>query len=134
MKNILKMVLLLSFGLFFVACGDSSSSSSEGFSKSGRAGSLDVTYSSAKPLVVGDNSIKLTITKDGEPLKDAEVEFKVFMPEMPGMPYMEDVVTMTPSGDGYVGSANFSMAGTWQVKIYIQKDGKRYKHASSVIL
>jgi hypothetical protein len=132
MKKLFKLASILTVGLFFVACGDSSSS--EGFSKTGKAGSLNVTYSSDKPLVVGDNTIDVAITKDGKVLKDAKVEFKIFMPEMPGMPYMEEVKSMTASGDNYSTNVNFSMGGTWQVKIYIEKDGKKYKHSSSVIL
>ena len=133
MKKLLKLASLLTLGLFFVACGGGDSSS-EGFSKSGKAGSLNVVYSSEKPLVVGDNTINVSITKDGKPLKDAKVEFKIFMPEMPGMPYMEEGKTMSTSGEGYSANINFSMGGTWQVKIYIEKDGKKYKHSSSVIL
>ncbi|HIP52374.1 MAG TPA: hypothetical protein EYG94_09840 [Campylobacterales bacterium] len=131
MKKLFKLVSLLTLGLFFVACGDSAS---EGFTKSGKAGSLAVTYSSAKPLVLGDNTINVAITKDGKALTGAKVEFKVFMPEMPGMPYMEEVKTMSASGEAYSSNVNFSMSGTWQVKIYIEKDGKKYKHSSSVTL
>ena len=131
MKKLFKLVSLLTLGLFFIACGDSAS---EGFTKSGKAGSLAVTYSSAKPLVTGDNTINVSITKDGKALTGAKVEFKTFMPEMPGMPYMEEVKTMTANGDNYTANVNFSMGGTWQVKIYIEKDGKKYKHSSSVIL
>ena len=132
MKKLFKLASLLTLGLFFVACG--ASESSEGFSKSGKAGSLNVTYSSAKPLVVGDNTMNVSITKDGKSLEGAKVEFKVFMPEMPGMPYMEEVKIMTPSTEGYSSNVNFSMGGTWQIKIFIEKDGKKYKHSSSVIL
>ena len=133
MKTLFKLVLVLTIGLFFVACGGSDSAS-KGFTKSGKAGSLEVTYSSAEPLVVGDNTMNVTITKDGKALTGAKVEFKIFMPEMPGMPYMEEVKTMSASGDGYTSNVNFSMGGTWQVKIYIEKDGKKYKYSSSVIL
>jgi len=132
MKKLFKLVSLLTLGLFFVACGGDSSL--EGFTKSGKAGSLSVTYSSAKPLVVGDNTIELVIRKEGEVLTGAKVEFKLFMPEMPGMPYMEEVKSMTANGDNYRANVNFSMGGTWQVTIYIEKDGKKYKHSSSVIL
>ena len=132
MKQLLKLVSILTVTLFFVACEDSAKS--QGFSKSGKAGSLDITYSSAKPLVVGDNRIDVKITNQGKTVKGAKVEFKVFMPEMPGMPYMEDTKTLKESGDSYSGNINFSMGGTWQVRIFIEKDGKKYKHSSSVIL
>ncbi|CAA6803409.1 MAG: Unknown protein [uncultured Sulfurovum sp.] len=132
MKKLFKLVSLLTLGLFFVACGDSGVS--EGFTKSGKAGSLDVTYSSAKPLVVGDNTMNVTITENGKAVTGAKVEMKVFMPEMPGMPYMDFIKVLDAAGDKYSGNINYSMGGTWQVKIFIEKDGKKYKHSSSVIL
>ena len=133
MKNLFKMVSVLTVALFLTACGGSDTPS-EGFSKSGKAGSLNVTYASAKPLVVGDNTITVKVTQGGKALTGATVELKVLMPEMPGMPYMEEVKTLSASGDGYVSNVNFSMGGTWQVKIYIEKDGKKYKYSSSVII
>ena len=132
MKYMVKLILTLVIGLFFVACGVSNDV--QGFSKSGKAGSLKVTYSSDKPLTVGDNSIEVNIKKDGKPLTGAKVDFKVFMPEMPGMPRMEEVKSLSTVGENYGGNVNFSMGGTWQVKIYIEKDGKKYKYSSSVIL
>ncbi len=133
MKKFLKLTLILTLGLFFVACNDDATSS-KGFTKSGKAGSLSVTYSSDKPLVVGDNTIKVLVSENGKALTGAKVELKIFMPEMPGMPYMEEVKSMTADGDSYSGNVNFSMGGTWQVKIFIEKDGKKYKYSSSVIL
>jgi len=133
MRQFLKIISLVTLTLFFVACNDSSSAS-QGFSKSGKAGSLDVEFSSAKPLVVGDNDIDVKVTKDGKALSNAKVEMKIFMPEMPGMPYMESVKLMTPNGDIYSGNVNLGMSGTWQVKIFIEKDGKKYKFSSSIII
>jgi len=133
MKKLFKLVSVLTIGLFFVACNDGATES-KGFTKSGKAGSLNVTYSSAKPLVVGDNTIDVSITEGGKAVTGAKVELKVFMPEMPGMPYMDEVKTMGASGDNYSGNVNFSMGGTWQVKIFVEKDGKKYKYSSSVIL
>lgn len=133
MKRLIKLVSILTIGLFFVACNDDASSA--GFSKSGKAGSLGVTYSSSKPLVTGDNIIDVKITENGKTITDAtKVEFKVFMPEMPGMPYMESIKLMKPNNESYSGNINFSMGGTWQIKIFIERDGKKYKHSSSVIL
>jgi len=133
MKRLLKLVSILTLGLFFIACSDDTPS--VGFIKSGKAGNLGVTYSSSKPLVIGDNTIDVKITENGKPITDAtKVEFKVSMPEMPGMPYMESTKLMVPNGNGYSGNINFSMGGTWQIKIIIEKDGKKYKHSSSVIL
>ena len=132
MNKYFKIVSLLTLGLFFVACTDAPS---EGFSKSGKSGSLTITYSSSKPLVVGNNTIDVKITENGKVVTDvSKVEFKVFMPEMPGMPYMENTKLMAPNAEVYSGNINFSMGGTWQVKIFIEKDTKKYKISSSVIL
>ena len=134
MRNFLTIASILTVGFFFTACGGSDSSTSKGFTKSGKAGSLDVTYSSPKPLVTGNNNISVRVMDHGKVVKGAKVEFKTFMPEMPGMPYMEDIQSLKANGDIYNGNINFSMSGTWQVKIFVEKDGKKYKLSSSVIL
>lgn len=131
MKQLLKLITLVTLGVFFIACNDSSS---EGFTKSGKAGMLNITYSSAKPLVVGDNIITVKVTNAKKAVTDATVKMKIFMPEMPGMPYMEEVKLMKPTGTSYNANVNFSMGGTWQVKIFIEKDGKKYQYSSSIIL
>ena len=132
MKRFLKLALILTLGLFFVACNEATL---EGFTKTGKAGGLTITYSSAKPLVIGDNTIDVKISENGKLITDAtKVELKVFMPEMPGMPYMENKKLLAPKGDIYSGNINFSMGGTWQVKIFIDRGGKKYKYSSSVIL
>lgn len=133
MRNFFKFISLVSLMLFFVACNDSSSSS-KGFSKQGKAGGLDIVFSSNKPLVVGDNSIDIAVSKDSKPIHGAKVTMKIFMPEMPGMPYMESVELMKPNGDLYSGNINLSMGGTWQVKIFIEANDKKYKMSSSVII
>jgi len=132
MRQLFKFISLVSLVLFFVACSDDSAS--QGFSKQGKAGGLDVVFSSDKPLVVGDNSIDIAVSKGGKPIYGAKVEMKIFMPEMPGMPYMESVQLMKPNGDLYSGNVNLSMGGTWQVKIFIEADGKKYKMSSSIII
>jgi len=132
MRQLFKFISLVSLVLFFVACSDDSAS--QGFSKQGKAGGLDVVFSSDKPLVVGDNSIDIAVSKGGKPIHGAKVEMKVFMPEMPGMPYMESVELMKPNGDLYSGNVNLSMGGTWQVRIFIEADGKKYKMSSSIII
>jgi hypothetical protein len=121
-------------GFFFLGCMSNSDTSSKGFSKSGKAGSLRVTYTSDKPLTTGNNEIQVEITKEKKPVTGAKVTLKIFMPEMPGMPRMEEKTLMLPDGNNYHGKINFSMGGTWQVRIYIQKDGKKYRYKSSVIL
>ena len=132
MHSIFKLFLSLILTFSLTACG--SRSTQEGFSKTGHVGTIKVTYSSEKPLVVGDNEMKVVLRKDAKPLTNAKVTFKIFMPEMPGMPAMQEVKTLSASGNVYSGNINFSMGGTWQVKIYIETGGKKYRYKSSVIL
>jgi len=133
MREFFKLLLVVALTSLFIAC-ENNSNSSNGFSKQGKAGSLDVTFSSTKSLTVGENSIDIMVTKDGEPVRGARVEMKIFMPEMPGMPYMESIKLMKPNGNIYSGNINISMGGTWQVRIFIEKDGKKYKLSSSIII
>jgi len=108
---------------------------SDAFVKKEKAGSLKLEYSSVKPLVVGDNDIKIVIKKGSKVFSGAKVTFKIFMPEMPGMPYMDDIVEANELEDGvYRVKSSISMGGTWQVRIYIERDGKKYRAKSSVIL
>ena len=104
------------------------------FEKKGNSGGKYVGYSSEKPLFVDHNYINILLQKDGANITDAKVKIKVFMPEMPGMPEME-YDNEAKSKDGrYEAMINFSMSGTWQVRIEFEVDGKKYLHKSSVIL
>ncbi len=70
--------------------------------------------SSDKPLTTGDNKIAVTVTRDGKPVTDIKMKIKLFMPEMPGMPYMEYKTKLRPENGRYTGMINLSMSGTWQ--------------------
>ncbi len=70
--------------------------------------------SSDKPLTTGNNKIAVTVTRDGKPVTDVKVKIKLFMPEMPGMPYMEYKTKLKPENGRYTGMINLSMSGTWQ--------------------
>ena len=73
-----------------------------------------LTLSSEKPLTVGDNEIAVAVEKEGKPVSDVKVKIKFFMPEMPGMPYMEYKTKLKPKNGVFKGIVNFSMGGTWQ--------------------
>ncbi len=107
----------------------------EGFVKKGRAGSIEVSITSEKPLSVGDNYFTITLTKNGQPVDDAVIHCKVFMPEMPGMPYMDSKNTAIFEKAGiYKTDLALSMAGTWQLRLYIDTpDGKKQQFKSSLI-
>jgi hypothetical protein len=95
-----------------------------------------VKISSEKPLVVGNNTVLLEISKDTKLSSGDEVTTKVFMPAMPGMPYMETKEPAKELSPGkYETIINFSMSGTWQIHIYVTpKEGKKYRVKTSVNL
>ncbi len=135
MKNFLKIVSIAMISFLFIACESGSGSDTKGFSKQVKSGGLDVSFYSDKPLVVGDNIINVKVMQNGKVVNGVtKVEFKAFMPEMPGMPYMKSSKLMKPDGDSYSENINLSMGGTWQIRIFIEKDGKKYKFSSSVII
>lgn len=117
--------LLLTFGLL----------NADPISLNGKKDGFDVSLSSEKSLVVGDNTFFVTLSKDGVPVTDAKVKVKFFMPEMPGMPYMEQVGKGVLVDGKYKFSINFAMSGTWQYHLMFKSaDGKVHKIRSSVNL
>lgn len=95
----------------------------------------EVKLQSEKPLVVGTNTLVVTLAKDAKMLTNAKVKIKFFMPEMPGMPYMENEKKAKLVGGKYKISVNLSMGGTWQYHLMFKtEDGKVHKIRSSVNL
>lgn len=74
------------------------------------------------PLVVGENTLKIIGLKENQLAK-----IKVFMPEMPGMPYMETKSKFKNSK----ANINLSMSGTWQVQLFIKTKDKIDKYRGS---
>lgn len=94
-----------------------------------------VSLKSEKSLVVGDNIFFVTLSKDNVSVTDAKVKAKFFMPEMPGMPYMEYEGKGQLVDGKYKLLINFSMNGTWQYHLLFKtKDGEVHKIRSSVNL
>jgi hypothetical protein len=127
MKLLIAMLtLLLAFGSHQAAA----------FEKTAKYKTVKVLYSTEKPLAVGANTLRLHVTQEGVPLLDADVALKLFMPAMPGMPYMESKIKAENLGNGdYGATVDLSMRGTWQVHIYITtKAGKKYRLKSSLNL
>lgn len=92
-----------------------------------------IMFTSNKPLVAGNNEIAVALQKDGKVVTDAKVKIKVFMPEMPGMPYMEHKEKLKLDDKGYKGSVNFSMNGTWQYHLKFKtSDNKVHKVRGSM--
>jgi hypothetical protein len=103
---------------------------------SGKVDGYDVRLFTKKSLIVGDNDFFVTIKKDGKVVKDAKVKAKFFMPEMPGMPYMEYKAKAKLQDDGsYKMLINFSMGGTWQYHLKFKtSDDEVHKLKASVNL
>ncbi len=98
-------------------------------------GEYIVKINSVKSLIVGNNKIEVVLQKDGKVITDAKVKVKFFMPEMPGMPYMEYKEKLKLDGDKYKGNVNFSMSGTWQYHLKFKTaDGQKHRVRGSVNL
>lgn len=127
MKLLLKVIsiLALTFGLL----------NAEPIELNGSKDGYEVKLTSSKTLVVGDNTLFATISKDGTAVRDIKVKVKFFMPEMPGMPYMEYKDKAKLVDGKYQMLVNFAMGGTWQFHLMFKTaDGKVHKIRSSVNL
>ena len=101
----------------------------------GTKNGYEVNLTSNKSLVVGDNFFFVTLNKAGQAVQDAKVKAKFYMPEMPGMPYMEYVGKAKLIDGKYKMMINFSMGGTWQYQLKFKTaDGKVHKLRGSVNL
>lgn len=102
------------------------------FEKVAKSRATQVMLSSEKPLSTGNNTIHLEVGHKN--YKDSTIRVKVFMPAMPGMPYMESVSDATSLGNGkFTTNVNLSMGGTWQVHIFLTpKTGKKVRAKTSI--
>ncbi|MDY0264533.1 MAG: FixH family protein [Sulfurospirillum cavolei] len=121
--------------IFAVLLGLSGAFAAEALSKKGMAGTLEVEYSSEKPLTQGMNMINIKVKENGKEIKDAKVSVTASMPAMPGMPAMEQSSEAMFVSGAYMAHVVFSMNGTWQLNIVIEtSDGKKQRLKSSVNL
>jgi len=109
MKSIFKIVIALFISIGFL--------NAEPVSQTGEKNGYEIKLTSEKSLVVGDNKMSIQLSKDGNIVTDVKVKAKFFMPEMPGMPYMEFKDKGKLVDDKYNLMINFSMGGTWQYHI-----------------
>ena len=127
MKNLFKSIFILLFAF--------SLSNADVISQSGQKDGFDVKIKSEKSLVVGNNTFFVELLKDGKAVTSAKVKLKFFMPEMPGMPYMEYEDEATLVDGKYKVNINLSMGGTWQYMIKFKtEDGAVHSIKSSVNL
>lgn len=125
MKSIFKVVIAMLLAVGFL--------NAEPVSQMGEKNGYEVKLSTEKSLVVGNNDFFVELFKDGNTITNAKVKIKVFMPEMPGMPYMEYKAKAKLVDGKYKMLVNFSMAGTWQYHLkFKSKDGKIHTVRGSV--
>lgn len=86
-----------------------------------------VVVSTQKPFVNGNNEVDVMISNNNEALKNADVKVKFFMPEMPGMPYMEYEDKGKLQNGVFKANINLSMHGTWQYQIRFRTDDKKVR-------
>lgn len=127
MKNIIKIVL--GFFLTFTFLN------AELLEQNGQKDGYDVTLKSSKALVVGSNEFLVKLSKDSKVVENAKVKVKFFMPEMPGMPYMESESEATLVNGVYKLNINLPMGGTWQYQLKFKtEDGVVHTIKGSVNL
>ena len=114
MENIIK--IFLGFFLTFTFLN------AELLEQNGQKDGYDVTLKSSKALVVGSNEFLVKLSKDSKVIENAKVKAKFFMPEMPGMPYMESESEATLVNGVYKLNINLPMSGTWQYQLKFKTD------------
>ena len=125
MKNLFKIIVAMFLTLGFL--------NAELLEQVGEKNGYEVNLTSDKSLIVGNNDLFVVLSKDGNEVKDVKVKIKVFMPEMPGMPYMEYKAKAKFLDGKYKMMVNFSMGGTWQYHLkFKSKDGKIHTIRGSV--
>ena len=127
MKNIIKIVL--GFFLTFTFLN------AELLEQNGQKDGYNVILKSSKALVVGSNELLVELAKDSKVIENAKVKAKFFMPEMPGMPYMESESEATLANGVYKLNINLPMGGTWQYQLKFKtEDGVVHTIKGSVNL
>ncbi|MEW6734786.1 MAG: efflux RND transporter periplasmic adaptor subunit [Acidobacteriota bacterium] len=90
------------------------------------AAKLKIDIVEPKTAKVGKNPVRL-IVKDpaGNPITEAEVEVKLFMPQMGSMPPMTSLAKLNHEGNGeYTGEIDIPMAWTWETTVTVRKEGQ----------
>ena len=92
-----------------------------------------VILSTQKPFVNGNNEVEIVISNAGKTVDNAEVKVKFFMPEMPGMPYMEYEAEAKLTNGKYKADVHLSMNGTWQYQLKFRTEDKKVRSVKGSI-
>lgn len=78
-----------------------------------------------KQAKVGANNLRLAIKdSSGKPIDNADVNVRIFMPQMGNMAPMSAAAKMNAAGNGeYSGTIQIPMAWTWEATVTVKKDG-----------
>ena len=82
--------------------------------QNGEKNGYDLKLYTKNTPITGNNDFFVKLSKDGKTIDNAKMKIKVFMPKMPGMPYMEYKAKAKIVDGVYKMMINFSMGGTWQ--------------------
>ena len=127
MKNLFKVFLALFLTVGFL--------NGQSLNQKNQVDGYDVEITSTRDLSAGSNELFANITKDGKAVTTAKVKVKFFMPEMPGMPYMESESEATLVNGVYKMNINLPMSGTWQYQLKFKtEDGVVHTIKGSVNL
>ena len=119
-------VLLAMLSLFTVGCSNHQDDAAVGEGTTTGAG-MDIGFTSTVPPKSGDNTFDVVVRKDGVAVEDATVTAVFSMAAMPSMnmPEMRSAATLPSAGGGhYRGTGQLSMAGTWNVRVRVTRDGQ----------
>lgn len=124
MKKLISFYTIV-LALFVFLGNFTSCEKKEAFKKQLESGGYKAVITSEQPPHVGINIWKIKIySPDGKLLTGANINVNGYMPPMPGMPEMSFDYPVEDKGSYYVSKVNLSMAGTWQITIKAEKDGK----------
>ncbi len=81
---------------------------------------------SPSPAKVGKNTVRVKIVDpQGQPVAGADVDVRIFMPQMGSMAPMEAKATLQPETAGqYAGEIEIPMAWTWETIVTVRKGGQ----------
>jgi hypothetical protein len=119
-----QVYVLVAAVLFAVVTGGWSWS--KGYESQKSAGGLNITLTADRyPLVKADNTLSLKVTEPaGKAVTNATVEIRFFMPPMPGMAPMQDVIQPQQKGNEYSFTVNVAMEGGWKIEATVTQPGK----------
>jgi hypothetical protein len=114
MKILIKIVLgfFLTFGFLHA----------ELLEQNGQKDGYELKLSSTNALIVGNNELYVELLKDSKRVDTVKVKVKFFMPEMPGMPYMESEDNGVLTNGKFKMNINLPMSGTWQYQLKFKTD------------